>query len=109
MNNMKLLVLAFALIGPVCGASITVCTGGCDYSTAQAALNGSHDGDTIILMSGQNLGSLAIPGGRHNLVFKSSQIDSYPRGNRITRNNPALARLTTVTAGDISFWLTAKA
>jgi len=106
---MKLLMLALALIGPACGASITVCSDGCNYSTAQAALNASHDGDTIILMSGQNLGSLTIPGGRHNLIFKSSQIDSYPRGYRITRNNPALARLTTVSAGDLSFWLTAKA
>src|SRR5580698_848055 len=103
---MKILILTLILILPACGATITACAGGCDYPTAQAALNASNNGDTIVLTAGQNLGPLTIPGGRNNLTFKSSQIDTYPRGYRITRGNPALARLTTVSAGDSSGWMT---
>ncbi len=100
---MKKLIIGLALIFPACGATLTVC-GGCAYSTAQAALDASHDGDTIVLTSGQNLGSLTIPGNRHDLTIKSSLIDSYPRGYRITRGNPALARLTTISVGGSTLW-----
>ena len=95
------------LLSRAFGAQLTVCKSGCAYSTAQDAFNGSKDGDTIVLQSGQNFGSLTIPGNRHNLTFKSSQIDSYPRGYRITRGHPALATLTTVTIGDSTVWITA--
>jgi len=103
---MKYLISAIVLTFPVLGATLTVCSGGCSYTSAQAALNASANGDTIVLSAGQNLGSLTIPGGRHDLTIKSSQIDSYPRGYRITRSNPALARLTTVTIGDFADWAT---
>ncbi len=92
---------------PALANTMNVCTAGCPYSTAQAALNASMNGDTIILASGQNHGSLSIPGGRHDLTIKSSQIDSYPRGYRIKRNHPALARLTTVAIGDTAGWVSA--
>ena len=84
---------------------ITVCASGCTYSTAQAALNASADGSTIVLKAGQNSGSLTIPGNRHNLTFKSSLIDNYPRNYRIDRSDPALARLTTVSIGESALWL----
>jgi len=99
---MKLPIIALLLLVPAFGATITVCNTGCNYPNAQAALNASNNGDTIVLTAGQNLGSLSIPGNRHDLTFKSSQIDGYPRNYRITRNNPALARLTTVSIGDFS-------
>jgi len=101
---MKSPILALFLALSASGATITVCTSGCDYPTAQAALNASDNGDTIILTAGQTLGSLTIPGDRHDLTVKSSAIDGYPRNYRITRNNPALARLTSVTIGDFAEW-----
>ena len=103
---MKYLMIACALMLPAYGATLTVCAG-CTYTTAQAALNASNNGDTIVLTAGQNFGDLTIPGGRHDLTIKSSAIDGYPRGYRITRNNPALARLTSVTMGDFQHWGTA--
>jgi len=102
---MKTLILTLALISGVFGATVNVCTSGCGpFTTAQYALDNSNDGDTIVLQSGQNLGSLIIPGNRHHLTFKSSLIDTYPRNYRITRNNPSLARLTTVSIGDPLRW-----
>ncbi len=105
---MKFALTALALAIPAFGGTITVCNAGCNYTTAQAALNASSNGDTIILTSGQSYGSLTIPGNRHDLTIKSSDIDSYPRGYRITRNHPALARLTTVAIGDNAGWATAS-
>ena len=102
----QLLIVLF-LIPTVFGGIINVCTSGCGpYTTAQYALDHSADGDTIVLKSGQNLGPLTIPGNRHNLTFKSSLIDTYPRNYRIARNHPALARLTGVSVGDSFSWAT---
>ena len=102
---MKTPILSLLLIPGMLAAQITVCTSGCQYQTAQAALDASNDGDTIILAAGQNLGSLTVPGKRHNLTFKSSLIDTYPRNYRIDRSDPALARLTGVTMGNDGLWL----
>ena len=97
---MKTLMILPFLIPGLFGAQITVCASGCNFPTAQAALNASHDGDMIILTSGQNHGALNIPGNRHDLTFKSSLIDTYPRGYRMVRNDPSLARLTNISAGE---------
>lgn len=101
---MKLLLFAAFVALPAACANITACSSGCNYTTAQAALNASSNGDTLILTAGQNLGSLTIPGNRHDLTIKSSLIDTYPRGYRITRSSADLARLTTVTIGDFAGW-----
>ena len=102
---MKTWSLLIVLVPGVFGATINVCTSGCGpYTTAQYALDNSADGDTIVLQSGQNLGSLTIPGNRHNLTIKSSLIDNYPRNYRIVRSDPSLARLTTVSIGNGPDW-----
>jgi|GEM_PF-2432902 len=89
------------------GATLSVCKSGCAFTSAQQALDASSNGDTIVLAAGQNFGDLIIPGGRHDLTIKSSQIDTYPRNTRIVRNSPTLARLVTITAGSFSGWMTA--
>lgn len=92
--------IAASVIESLFPANRVVCSSGCQYSTAQSAYDASAPGDTIVLKSGQNHGSLVIPGGAHNLTIKSGFIDTYPREFRMARNHPALARLTTVTMGD---------
>lgn len=102
---MKSLLILTLIIHTSFAATLNVCTSGCAYSTAQGAFNASNPGDTIILQSGQTLGPLIMPGNTHNLTFKSSLIDTYPRGYRMTRGNPVLAKLTGVTIGDTAGWV----
>jgi hypothetical protein len=78
----------------------------CTHNTLQAAINAAPPGSTIIVRSGDKFTeNIQIPGGRHDLIIKSSRIDSYPRGHRIKRNDPALARIAgKVTMGEEFIW-----
>ena len=44
------------------GATLTVCTAGCNFTTVQAALNGAANGDTILVRAGQTFTeSVVVP------------------------------------------------
>jgi parallel beta-helix repeat protein len=51
--KLYLAIIAFTLLaGSVPAATITVCPGGCNYSTIQQAIDISHMGDTVLVLSG---------------------------------------------------------
>ncbi len=96
--------LPLVLTKPAHGQTYYVCSTGsmengadCGFRTLQAAVNAAPDGATIVMRSGDTTGPIVIPGGRHDLTVKSSKIDSYPRGYRIVRNDPSLARIVSTT------------
>ena len=106
LRSIKHLLLIGLSLATANAATLQVCASGCAYSTAQSAANASSPGDTVELRSGQNLGALTLAGGFHDRTFKSSLVDTYPRQYRMTRANPALSTLTSITIGDSLLWLT---
>ncbi len=100
---MRLALLSLVLCVCSQGQTFYVCTSGtmedgraCNYNSLQAAVDAAGDGATIIARSGDTFQGVTIPRGRRNLTLKSSQIDMYPRGHRIVRNDPALAKIATI-------------
>jgi hypothetical protein len=99
----RLIFLSVFIVALAAADTVYVCSSGtmedgrqCDYKNLQAAVDAVPDGTTIIMRSGDTSPHVVIPGGRHDLTFKSSQIDNYPRGYRITRGHPALAKIRAI-------------
>ncbi len=73
MKKLLLFSIFFFIISvyPVMASTITVCSGGCNYTSIQAAIDNASSGDLINVSADTYTGDLTIPAGKENLTIMS--------------------------------------